>query len=156
MKTKHARNDKHFNSTKRINIKRRIRAIYHWYRNTRSSPADVKQHQCLRVYHRKIQNFSNYLPFGNDANFGNYPDAADVIINRSRKITSSIYNIFATFPCLAQHPSAFTSRCPTDKEGRGASEPPPEDFYVFRSFKPCRRQGKTNKRSSPADASRKN
>ena len=45
-------------------------------------------------------------------------------------------------PCLAQHPSAFTSRCPTEKEGRGASELPPEDFYVFHSFKPCRRQAK--------------
>ena len=51
--------------------------------------------------------------------------------------------IFLQFlPCIAQHPSAFTSRCPTKKEGRGALEPPPEDFYVFHSFKPCRRQAK--------------
>ena len=27
-----------------------------------------------------MQNFSNYLSFGNDANFGSYPDAADVTI----------------------------------------------------------------------------
>ena len=96
---KHARNEKHFNSTKRNNIKIRIGAIYCWYYNTRSSPAGVKQSKRLRVYHRKIQNFSNYLPFGNDANFENCPDAADVIIryNRSRMITSSKYNIFATF-----------------------------------------------------------
>ena len=99
--TKHARNEKHLNSTKRNAMKRRIRAIYYyWYYNTRSSRAGVKQNKRLRVYQRKIQNFSNYLPFGNDANFGNYTDAADVIIrnNRSRKNTSSKYNIFATSP----------------------------------------------------------
>ena len=28
--------------------------------------------------------------------------------------------------CLARHPSAFTSMCGTDTEGRGALEPPPE------------------------------
>ena len=101
VQTKHARNEKHFNSPKRNNIKRRIRAIYfYWYYNTRSSSADAKQNKHSRVYHRQIQNFSNYLPFGNDANFGNYPDAADVIIryNRSRKITFSKHTIFATFP----------------------------------------------------------
>ena len=103
VQTKHARNEKHFpNSTKRKNnIKRRIGAIYFYgYYNTRSSPADVKQNKRSRVYHRTIKNFSNYLTFGNDANFGNYPDAADIIIryNRSRKITSSKYNIFATSP----------------------------------------------------------
>ena len=67
-------------------------------------------------------------------------------------------------PCLAQHPSAFTSRCPTDKEGRGALEPPPEDicplepppedFYVFHSFKPCRRQAKQTN-AQPLQTSRK-
>ena len=100
VQTKHARNEKHFNSTKRNNIQRRIRAIYYWYYNTRSSPAGVKQNKRSRVYHRKIQNLSNYLPFGNYANFGNYPDAPDVTIkyNRSRKITSAKYNIFATSP----------------------------------------------------------
>ena len=101
VQTKHARNEKHFNSTKRNNIKRRIRAIYfYWHYNTRSSPVDVKQNKRSREHHRKIQNFGNYPPFGNDANFGNYPDAADVIMryNRSRKITSSKYNIFATSP----------------------------------------------------------
>ena len=97
---KHARNEKHFNSTKRKHIERRFRAIYfYWYYNTRSSPAYVKRNTRSREYLRKIQNFSNYLPFGNYANFGNYPDTADVIIgyNRSRK-TSSKYNIFATSP----------------------------------------------------------
>ena len=39
--------------------------------------------------------------------------------------------------------------CGTDTAERGAFEPPPED--VFHSFKSCRRQSKTNKRSSPAD-----
>ena len=83
VQTKHARNEKHFNSIKRNNIKRRIIAIYYWYYNTRSSPADVKQNKRSRVYHRKIQNFSNYylrVSFGNDANFGNYPDAVGVKI----------------------------------------------------------------------------
>ena len=45
----------------------------------RSSPADVKQNKRSRVYHRKIQNFSNYC-VGNYANFGNHPDTADVKI----------------------------------------------------------------------------
>ena len=77
MQTEHGWNMKYFSSTERNNIKRRIRAIYYWYYNTRPSPADVKQNERSRVYHRKIQNFSNYLPLENDANFGNYPDAAD-------------------------------------------------------------------------------
>ena len=70
------------------------------YYNTRSTPADVKQSKRSREYHRKTQNFSNYLPFGNDADFEKYPEAADVIINysRSRKVTSSKYNILATSP----------------------------------------------------------
>ena len=69
-----------------------------------------------------------------------------------RKITSLKYNILQLLPCLAQHPSAFASRCPTDREGQGALGPPPQDFYalepppedfdMFHSFKPCRRQSK--------------
>ena len=101
VQTKHARNEKHFNSTKRNNVQGRIEAIYfYWYYNMRSSPADIEQNKRSRVYHRKMQSFSNYLPFGNDANFRNYPDAADVVIryNRSNKISSSNYNIFATYP----------------------------------------------------------
>ena len=42
--------------------------------------------------------------------------------------------------CVAQHPTAFTSRCRACKEGRGALKPPPEDVYVFQSFNPCWRQ----------------
>ena len=80
--TKHARNEKHLNSTKRKNIIRRIRAIYYWYYKTRLSPADVKNHKRSRVYYRKIKNFRKYLPFENDAHFGNYPDAADVKIQQ--------------------------------------------------------------------------
>ena len=126
-------------------------AIISKYELERSTAGVIARPQALhtssktnaRVYHREIRNFSNYQPFGNDANFGNHPDAADVIIryNRSRKITSSKYNIFATSP-LSRSVSIRTSRCPTDKEGRGALEPPPEDFYVFHSFEPCRRQAK--------------
>ena len=99
VQTEHARNEKHFNSTKRNNIKRRNRAMYFcWYFNTRSSPVNFKQNKRLREYHRKVQNVNNYLPFGNAANFGYYPDAADVITryNQSRKINSSKHNIFAT------------------------------------------------------------
>ena len=36
VQTTHAQNDEHFNSTKRNNIKRGIRAIYYWH-NTRAS-----------------------------------------------------------------------------------------------------------------------
>ena len=55
VQTKYARNEKHFNSTKRNNIKGRIRATYYWYYNTRSNPADVKQNKRSRVYHRKFK-----------------------------------------------------------------------------------------------------
>ena len=41
-----------------------------WLCNTRSSPADVKQNKHSREYHREIENISNYLPLGNDADFG--------------------------------------------------------------------------------------
>ena len=62
VQTKHARNEKHFNSTQRNNIQMRIKAIYfYWYYNMRSSPADVEQNKRSRVYHRKIQSFSNCL-----------------------------------------------------------------------------------------------
>ena len=37
VQTKHAQNEKHFNSTKRNNIKRRIKAIYCYWYNTHSS-----------------------------------------------------------------------------------------------------------------------
>ena len=76
--------------------------------------------------------------------------------NRSRKITSSNTKNLQLVPCLAQHPSAFTSRCPTDKEGRGALEPPPEDFYVFHLFKPCRRQAKQTNAQDPQTSSKTN
>ena len=80
VQTNHSRNDKHFNSTKRNNITRRIRVLYfYWVYNTLSSPADVKQNKRSRVYHRKIQNFSNYPLFGNDTMFSHFLDA-DVIM----------------------------------------------------------------------------
>ena len=44
VQTKHAQNEKHFNSTKRNEIQRRIEAIYsYWYYNMLSSPADIEQ-----------------------------------------------------------------------------------------------------------------
>ena len=62
--------------------------------------------------------------------------------NRSIKIPPQNTIFLQLLPCLAQHPSAFKLRCRTDKEGRGTLEPPPADFYVLHSFKPCRRQAK--------------
>ena len=44
-----------------------------------------------------------------------------------RAYTAQNTNIFALLACLAQPPSAFTSRCGTDKAGRGTWGPPPED-----------------------------
>ena len=91
-----------FNSTKRKDIKRLIRAIYYSYDYTRSSPADVKQNKHSRVYHRKTQNFSNHLPFGNDANFGNYPDAADVKIQLKSQDYQDFYVLHSFKPCRRQ------------------------------------------------------
>ena len=44
-------------------------------------------------------------------------------------LESTVQNTFfcALLVCLAQHPSAFTSRRRTDKAGRGALGPPPEE-----------------------------
>ena len=125
---------------KQNKLVKRIRVIYYWYYNTHSSPTDVKENKRSRDYHRKIQNFSNYLSFGNDASFGNYPDAADAKIQPRSPPQNRIP--LQLLPCLAQHPSAFTSRCPTDREGRGALEPPLKSFTCFT-------------RSSPADVKAK-
>ena len=46
--------------------------------------------------------------------------------NNSR-VPFKIQNFGALLAFLAQRPSAFTSWCRTDKAGRGAKEPPPED-----------------------------
>ena len=45
----------------------------------------------------------------------------------ARAYTAQNTKNIALLARLAQHPSAFTSRCGTDKAGRGASEPPAED-----------------------------
>ena len=82
--------------------------------------------------------------------------------NRSRKTTCSKYNILQLLPCLAQHPPAFTSRCPTDKEGEGPWSRPPKTFTCFIRSSPADvKQNKKHsssadvkqnqKRSSPAD-----
>ena len=54
--------------------------------------------------------------------------------NRSLEITSSNTIFLQLIACLAQHPSAFTSRCRTDKEGRRALEPLPEDGARTKRF----------------------
>ena len=119
-----------------------------WYYNTRSSPADVKQNKRSRKHHRKVQKFSNYLPFGNYANFGNYPDAEDVEIQPKSQDYLLKKKYFRKFSLVSL---SIRSRSRRGALGRGALEPPPEDFcpleppprdfYVFYSFKPCRRQG---------------
>ena len=95
VQTKHAQNEKLFNSTKRNLKRRRRRVIYYRYNNTRLSPADVKQNKRSRAYHRKIQTFSNYrvemMPI-----FEIIQTLQTSRYNRSLKITSSKYNIFAT------------------------------------------------------------
>ena len=132
----------------------------------RLSPAYVNQNKqtlkpCRRqakqtlktIYHRKIQNFSNYPPCGNDANFGNCPDAADVIIryNRSRKVTSSKYNIFATSTFSRSASIRVHVEVPNGKgRARGVGAAPRRLLRV--SFvRALQTSSKTNKRSSPAD-----
>ena len=83
--------------------------------------------------------------FGNDANLEinvfPYNFSFKLCICQD-PIIARAYTAQNTITCALLACLAFTSRCPTDKEGRGALEPPPEDFYVFRSLKPCRRQAK--------------
>ena len=71
---------------------------FHVFRSFK--PCGRQSKQTLERIPPQNSKLSNYPPFGNDANFGNYPDAADVIIsyNRSRKITSSKYIFFSTPP----------------------------------------------------------
>ena len=156
--TKHTRNEKHLNSTKR-NIKRRIRAIYYWY-NTRScgrilsvlppfsssciafftyfpcfirsNPTDVNQEtQTLEsIPSQNLQKLKN----------SNYRSEMMPILEiftlrcrRSRRQdtteASRLPAQSTTFllACLAERLYAFTSRGKTDKEDRGALEPPFED-----------------------------
>ena len=60
---------------------------------------------------------------------------------------------FQLLACLARHPSAFTSTCGTDTEGRGAFEPPPEDgartklFYREFQFRESYTEAETEKPS---------
>ena len=98
VQTKHARNEKHFNSTKRNDIKRRIRVIYYWYYNTRSSPADVKQNKRSTLYHRKIQTLATTYRLEMMPILEIIQTLQTSRYNRSRKITSSKYNMFATSP----------------------------------------------------------
>ena len=73
------------------------------------------------------QNSKHYqVPFGNDANFVNHPDAADNNVQPKSPKFSSTFGILQVVACLPRHPSAFTSMCGTDTAGRGASEPPPK------------------------------
>ena len=67
------------------------------------------------------------VPFGNDANFANYPGDADIKIQPKSPGIPLRHAVFLQLlACLARHPSAFTSLCGTDTAGRGALEPPLE------------------------------
>ena len=48
---------------------------------------------------------------------------------RPEYVESTVQDTFfyVRLPCLAQHKPALTSRCGTDRAGRGALEPPAED-----------------------------
>ena len=132
------------NSTKRNNIKRRIRAIYYWSYNTRSSPAGIKQNKRSKYTTAKFKALATTYRLEMMPILEIIQTPQTLLQDTTEVARLPHQNtIFLQFlACLAQNPSAFTSRCPTDKEGRGALEPPPEDFYVFHSFKPCRRQAK--------------
>ena len=108
----------------------------------RSSPADVKPNKRSIVRHGKIQNFSNCLPFKNDANFGNYPQT---LYNRSRKITSSKCNTFENSPLSRSASIRVRVEVTTDKEGQGALEPPSKTFTCF--IRSSSADVKQNKRS---------
>ena len=152
VQTKHAQKEKHFNSTKR-NIKRRSRAIYYyWYNNTRSSHADVKQNKRSKVCHRKIQNFCNYLPFGNDANVENHPDAADVKIQPKSQdyLLNKQYFCNLSLVSLSIH-SRSCRGAERIRKGEGRWNAPRRLLRV--SFvQALQTSSKTNKRSNPADA----
>ena len=58
---------------------------------------------------------------------------SEIIQTLGRQVTTEVSRLppqntifLQLLACLAQHPPAFTSRCRTDKAGRGAVEPPPK------------------------------
>ena len=89
----------------------------------------MKQNKRSRVYHRKIRNFSNYLPFGNDANFANYPDAADIKIqSKSQDYLLKIqYFCNFSFVSLSIHPR-FRRGAQRRRTGEGRWSRPPKTF----------------------------
>ena len=161
MQTKHARNEKHFNSTKRNNIKRRIRGSTTTGIITRTQALQTssKTNAQSRGYHRKIKNFSNFSPFGNDDNFGNYPDAADVKIQpKSQDYLIKIqYFCNISLVSLSIHPRSRRG-AQRIKKGEGRWSRPPKTFTCFirsspadvkqnkQTLKPCRRQAKRTKK----------
>ena len=56
MRTKHTQNEKQFNSTIRNNKKRRVRAIYYWYKWT----YHVRLAACLTFLHRIVHYYSHF------------------------------------------------------------------------------------------------
>ena len=114
------------------------------------------QNKRSREYLRKIQNFSNYLPFGNDANFEKYPDAEDVKIQlKSQDHLLKIQKIcnFSLVP-LSIHPRSRRGAQRIRKgEGRWSRPAktfarwnrPPKTFTCFIRSSPA--DVKQNKRS---------
>ena len=144
---------------------------------TRSSPADAKQNKHSIEYHRKIQNFSYYLPLENDANFGNHPDAVDIKIQPKSQDYLLKMQYFCNFSPgsfnIHPRPRRNTQRI-RKGEGRWSSPPetfsrcncPPKTFacsirsssaYVKhnkQTLKPCRRQAKQTFESMPPQNSK--
>ena len=124
--------------------------------NKRSSPADIKQNKAREYTTAKFKTLATTYRLEMMPILETIQTLLTSRYNQSLKITSSKQNIFLELlACLAQHPSAFTSRCGTDTAGRGALEPPPEDgartklfdrqfqFREFRILRPARKKLQT-------------
>ena len=104
--------------------------------NAQSLQTSIKIKKRSRVYLRKIQNFSNYrlemmpiLKIITLCRRCKPQDTTEASILPPQNTT-----FLQLLAGLAQRLSAFTSRCKTDKAGRGALEPPPEDGARTKRF----------------------
>ena len=89
----------------------------------------------------KFNTFSNYPPFGNDANFDNYPDAEDVKVQPKSQDYLLQIQYFCNFSLvlLSIHPRSRRG-AQRIRKGEGRLSRPPKTFTC--SFKPFRRQAK--------------
>ena len=151
--TKHAQNEKHFNSTKR-NINRRVRAIYYYWYNTRSCGhilfvLQSFQWSCIAFF----TIFPCFICSKQCGRQSSKTNAQECTTDKCETLATTVWkwcNIWrsshcrrqhttaasklphqnTTFSqllvCLAQRLSALTSRCRMDKAGREALERPPK------------------------------